>query len=57
MSQNADPNGMTIFKNPTISIGYAFTATLIMIISGVVAGYIPARKAVKIKPIEAMKEV
>jgi len=56
LSQNADPNGMTIFKNPTISIGYAFTATLIMIISGVIAGYIPARKAVKIKPIEAMKE-
>jgi len=55
LSQNADPNGMTIFKNPTISIGYAFAATLIMIISGVIAGYIPARKAVKIKPIEAMR--
>ena len=56
LSQNADPNGMTIFKNPTISIGYAFAATSIMIISGVIAGLIPARKAVKIKPVEAMKE-
>jgi len=56
LSQNADPNGMTMFKNPTIGLNYAFSATLIMIIAGVIAGYIPARKAVKIKPIEAMKE-
>jgi len=55
--QNANPNGMTIFKNPTIGLNYAFIATFIMIISGAIAGYIPARKAVKIKPIEAMKEV
>ncbi|GHT32244.1 ABC transporter permease [Bacteroidia bacterium] len=57
MSQNAGGgDGMTIFKNPTIGLNYAFMATLIMIISGVIAGYIPARKAVKIKPIEAMRE-
>jgi putative ABC transport system permease protein len=26
-----------------------------MIVAGIIAGYIPARKAVKIKPIEAMR--
>jgi putative ABC transport system permease protein len=58
LSQNAGGgDGMTIFKNPTIGLNYAFAATLIMVVSGVVAGYIPARKAVRIKPIEAMKEV
>jgi len=56
LQQNTNPNGMTIFKNPTIGIGYAFAATGIMIIAGVIAGYIPARRAVKIKPIEAMRE-
>ncbi|MDO5664055.1 MAG: ABC transporter permease [Bacteroidia bacterium] len=47
---------MTIFKNPTINTGYAIFATVVLIISGVIAGYLPARKAVKIKPIEAMRQ-
>ena len=47
---------MSIFKNPTVNIGYAVFATVILIISGVIAGYMPARKAVKIKPIEAMRQ-
>jgi putative ABC transport system permease protein len=32
-----------------------FFSTMIMIVAGIIAGYIPARKAVKIKPIEAMR--
>ncbi|MGI6048057.1 MAG: ABC transporter permease [Petrimonas sp.] len=47
---------MTIFKNPTVDIGYAVFATIVLIISGIIAGYLPARKAVKIKPIEAMRQ-
>ncbi len=47
---------MSVFKNPTVNIGYAVFATILLIISGVIAGYLPARKAVKIKPIEAMKQ-
>jgi putative ABC transport system permease protein len=57
MSQSAGAdNGMTVFKNPTIGLNYAFAATALMIVAGVIAGYIPARKAVRIKPIEAMRE-
>jgi putative ABC transport system permease protein len=47
---------MSIFKNPTVNIGYAIFATVLLVISGVIAGYLPARKAVKIKPIEAMRQ-
>ncbi len=46
---------MTIFKNPTVDLTVAFGATVLMIISGVIAGYFPARKAVKITAIEAMR--
>lgn len=47
---------MSVFKNPTVDVGYAVFATIILIVAGVIAGYLPARKAVKVKPIEAMRE-
>ncbi len=47
---------MTMFKNPTVELSYVFVSTIILIISGVIAGYMPARRAVRIKPIEAMRE-
>lgn len=52
----ASGEGMGIFKDPTISLGYAFFATAILVVSGVIAGYIPARRAAYVKPIEAMRE-
>jgi len=45
----------TIFKNPTVSLSIAVGATVLMVIAGVVAGYFPARKAVKITAVEAMR--
>lgn len=45
---------MTIFANPTVDIGICLYATFLLILSGVLAGYFPARKAVRIKPIEAL---
>lgn len=41
--------------NPSVDPGIILVATLILIISGVTAGFIPAWKAAKIKPVEAMK--
>ena len=52
----SDETQMSVFKNPTVELGYAFFATLILIISGVLAGYLPARNAVKVQPIEAMRQ-
>ena len=44
-----------IFKAPTIEVRVAVGAMLILIVSGLVAGYFPALKAVKISPVEAMR--
>jgi len=44
-----------IFMNPTVDLGIAAASTVVLVIAGVLAGYFPARKAVKIKPIEALR--
>lgn len=44
------------FRNPTVDFGTAISATLILILSGALAGYIPARKAASVKPIEALHD-
>ena len=46
---------MTIFRNPTVSLGISLAATALIIVAGVLAGYFPARKAVRINAIEAMR--
>lgn len=42
--------------NPYISTNTAVGATLILILFGAIAGYIPARRAAKIKPIIALRD-
>ena len=48
--------GMSVFKDPSVELSYVFISTAILIVAGVIAGYMPARRAVRIKPIEAMRE-
>lgn len=50
------PDGMSVFKDPTVQLSYVLISTGILIVSGIIAGYLPARRAVRIKPIEAMRE-
>lgn len=45
----------TMFYNPTVGIGVCVSATVVMIVAGTLAGLIPARKAAKIRPIEALR--
>ena len=42
-------------KDPSISQSLVVTATIIIIIAGIFAGYMPAKKASKIKPIVALR--
>jgi putative ABC transport system permease protein len=49
--ENAD----TFFKNPEVNISTALGATGVMIVSGMLAGFVPARKAAAIQPIEALR--
>lgn len=44
-----------MFQNPNIDFNMAVSALVILVISGAVAGLIPARKAVSIKPIDALR--
>ncbi len=44
-----------IFVDPTVGIGICVQATVLMIVAGTVAGLIPARKAARIRPIEALR--
>jgi putative ABC transport system permease protein len=37
-----------------VDIGVAIRATVTLVVAGTLAGFFPARKAVKIKPIEAL---
>ena len=46
---------MTIFRNPTVNLGISLAATALIIVAGVLAGYFPAHKAVRINAIEAMR--
>lgn len=54
-AQATDEMNFTIFKDPTISLGMALQATTVLILAGTLAGFFPARKAVQIKPIEALR--
>ncbi len=44
------------FLNPTVDFKTAVSATLILIFSGALAGYLPARKAANVTPIEALRD-
>ena len=43
------------FYNPTVDYGNVFAAMTIMVTLGLIVGMIPAQRAVKIKPIEALR--
>ena len=45
-----------LIVNPTVDIGAVLLALAILIVIGAIAGATPARKAMKIKPIEAMRD-
>ena len=45
----------TMFVNPTVGLDVCFEATMVMIVAGTIAGLIPAFKASRIRPIEALR--
>ncbi len=52
---NAGVFQATVFSNPTVDISVAIQATVTLIIAGTLAGFFPARKATRIRPIEALR--
>ena len=56
LQNNPEERRFAVFENPTVDITIAVGAMLVLVIVGVVAGYYPARQAVRIPPVEAMRE-
>jgi putative ABC transport system permease protein len=51
-----DANGpVDMFLNPSVSLGVVTEALLILVLSGLLAGFIPAQSAIKVKPIDALR--
>ena len=44
------------FRNPEADFALAVGATILLIIAGAVAGFVPAMKAAKVKPVEALRD-
>ncbi len=50
------PPGTAYFSDPEINIGVALWATAVLILSGAIAGFVPAQKAASVKPVIALKD-
>lgn len=49
----SDPIDM--FANPSVNLGVVTIALIILVVSGLLAGMIPAQTAIKLKPVEALR--
>jgi putative ABC transport system permease protein len=47
--------GVDNFKNPSVNITVVIIALIILIISGLLAGFIPSSRATKMKPVDALR--
>ena len=56
MASGGGSSNETFFSNPEIHIGTAVSATVILLFSGLLAGLIPAWRAMQIKAIDAIRE-
>ena len=46
---------LTLFVDPTVGLDVCIEATMVMVVAGTIAGLIPAYKASRIRPIEALR--
>ncbi|SFR33090.1 putative ABC transport system permease protein [Robiginitalea myxolifaciens] len=51
-----DANGpVDMFLNPSVSMGVVVGSLTILVVSGLLAGFIPAQSAIKVRPIDALR--
>lgn len=52
-----EANGpVDMFTNPSVSMGVVLGALFILVISGLLAGFIPAQSAIRVRPIDALRD-
>ncbi|PWB26534.1 ABC transporter permease [Flavobacterium sp. HTF] len=49
------PGSDTMFSNPSVDLRVVFVALLILVGSGLLAGFIPAQTAINVKPVDALR--
>ena len=53
--QTGGGHAPSIFLNPTLDLGVAVSATVVLVIAGLIAGYVPAYRAAQLKTIDALR--
>ena len=55
-NQMLEANGpVDMFANPSVNLTVVLIALTILVVSGLLAGLIPAQNAIKIKPVDALR--
>jgi putative ABC transport system permease protein len=49
------PAGSEYFRNPNVDLLVAVQATLLLIVAGLAAGFVPARRAAAVRPVDALR--
>jgi putative ABC transport system permease protein len=48
--------GSDFFRNPSVDLGVALSATLLLVVAGGIAGFFPARRAAAVRPVDALRD-
>jgi putative ABC transport system permease protein len=53
---SGDQGEIRMFMNPTVDLRIAVSSMLLLVSAGALAGYIPAKRAAAVKPIDALHD-
>jgi putative ABC transport system permease protein len=56
LQKSAGTDNELFFRNPEINLNMALSALGVLVIAGIFAGMIPAKRAIRIKPIDALRD-
>jgi putative ABC transport system permease protein len=56
LQSSADSGNELFFRNPEVNLSMALSALGVLVIAGIIAGLIPAKRAIRIKPIDALRD-
>jgi len=48
--------GSEMFRNPEVDLRVAVSATILLVVAGAAAGFLPARRAAAVRPVEALRD-